>query len=166
MLIVQHLEPTRASLLSRVLGRRATIPVHAAVDGEDILRGAVYVAVPDRHLLVDGGHIALTSTRHVHFTRPSIDVMFESVAGYYATRAIGVVLTGSGTDGTRGIRAIHDAGGATVVQHVGDAAYPAMPAHAFATGCIDMMLPLHEIAPAIVRLVAGDREHPIARNRG
>jgi chemotaxis response regulator CheB len=117
-------------------------------------------------MLVNGGHITLTSTPQVRFARPSIDSTFESVAEHYAARAVGVVLTGSGSDGTRGIKAISAAGGVALVQQVDEAAYPAMPASAYATGCIDMMLPLREIAPAIVRLVTGDDAHPIARNRG
>lgn len=166
VLIVQHLEPTHASVLSRVLGRGAAIPVHAAVDGEDILCARVYVAVPDHHLLVTDGRIALTSTPRMRFARPCIDTTFESVADHYAARAVGVVLTGSGSDGSRGIRAISAAGGATIAQRPDDAAYPAMPASAYATGCVDVMLPLREIAPAIVRLVVGEDPQPVAKNRG
>jgi len=92
----------------------------------------------------------------VHFTRPSVDLLFESVAAAFKDRAIGVILTGSGLDGATGIRAIKEQGGTTIVQDPVGADHPSMPSNAYATGCIDFKLGLDDIGPAIVRLVQPD----------
>ena len=92
----------------------------------------------------------------MHYTRPSVDLLFESVAASYRDRAIGVVLTGSGVDGATGIRAIKEQGGTTIAQDPQTAEYGSMPAHARATSCVDFTLPLETIGPAVVSLVLGD----------
>jgi two-component system, chemotaxis family, protein-glutamate methylesterase/glutaminase len=155
VLIVQHLEPDRESRLPALLGRRTALPVSSAVDGTPILAGHVYVAVPGLHLVTRGDQLALVDSAPVRFSRPSIDVLFASIAASYGPRSVGVVLTGSGSDGTDGVRAIHAAGGMTIAQDAREAAHASMPAHAYATGCIDLSLPLHDIAPAIVQFVKG-----------
>ena len=151
--VVQHLDPRHKSLLADLLGRHARVAVKEAVNGERIQPGTVYIAQPDTHLLVASGHISLTSSELVHFTRPSVDLLFESVAAAYRDRAIGVILTGSGLDGATGIRAIKEQGGTTITQDPADADHPSMPANAYATGCIDFKLRLEDVGPAIVRLV-------------
>jgi len=98
-------------------------------------------------------HLSLTSSELVHFSRPSVDLLFESVAAAYRDRAIGVILTGSGLDGATGIRAIKERGGTTMVQDPSEASHPSMPSHAYATGCVDFKLPLDDIGPALARLV-------------
>jgi two-component system chemotaxis response regulator CheB len=105
------------------------------------------------HLLVANGRLELSHSKLVHFTRPSVDLLFESVAGAYGDRSIGVILTGSGVDGATGIKAIKRLGGTTIVQEPKQAAHAGMPRAACATGCVDYRLPLEEIAPAIVHLV-------------
>jgi two-component system, chemotaxis family, protein-glutamate methylesterase/glutaminase len=154
VLIVQHLDPRHKSLLAFLLGRHARVPVKQAVHDEAIAPATIYVAPPDMHLLVANGRLELSHSKLVHFTRPSIDLLFESVAGAYGERAIGVILTGSGIDGATGIQAIKRMGGTTIVQDPATAAHPGMPQAAYATGCIDYRLPLEEICPTIVELVA------------
>jgi two-component system chemotaxis response regulator CheB len=154
VLIVQHLDPRHKSLLPSLLGRRTRLPVRQAVHGEPIRSGTIYIAPPDMHLLVGGGQLELSHSQLVHFTRPSIDLLFESVAGAYGERAIGVILTGSGVDGATGVSAIKRVGGTTIVQAPEHAAHPGMPQAACATGCVDYRLPLEEIGLAIVELVA------------
>jgi two-component system, chemotaxis family, protein-glutamate methylesterase/glutaminase len=154
VLIVQHLDPHHKSVLAFLLGRRARVPVKQAIHDEVIAPATIYVAPPDMHLLVANGRLELSHSKLVHFTRPSIDLLFESVAGAYGERAIGVILTGSGVDGATGIRAIKRMGGTTIVQDPARAAHPGMPQAACATGCIDYRLPLEEVGPAIVELVA------------
>src|SRR5439155_12066886 len=100
----------------------------------------------------------------VHFTRPSVDLLFESVAAAFKERAIGVILTGSGGDGATGIRAIKEQGGTTIVQDPAAADHPGMPSNAYATGCVDFKLELDDIGPAIGRLVQPDGAE--AANRG
>jgi two-component system chemotaxis response regulator CheB len=121
----------------------------------------VYIAQPNAHLLVRDRRLVLTDTALVHFSRPSVDLLFESVADGYGDRAIGVILSGSGVDGADGIRAIKTKGGTTIVQQPTSAAHPGMPQAARATRCVDVTLPLEDIGPAIVQLVTpstGDDE--------
>jgi two-component system chemotaxis response regulator CheB len=153
VLVVQHMDPRHKSLLAGLLARRCRLPVRQAVDGEPALAGGVYIAPPDAHLIVRGGCLALTEGELVNYSRPSIDLLFESVADAYGDRAIGVILSGSGVDGADGIRAIKNKGGTTIAQDPATAAHGGMPQSARATGCIDFILPLSEIGLALVSLV-------------
>ncbi len=156
VLVVQHLDPRHKSLLADLLGRRARVTVKEADDDEPIRPGTVYIAPPDNHFLVANGHVSLTSSELVHFTRPSVDLLLESVAAAFKERAIGVILTGSGLDGATGLRAIKEQGGTTIVQDPATADHASMPSNAYATGCVDFKLGLDEIGPALVRLVQPD----------
>ena len=154
ILIVQHMDPRHKSMLAGLLGRRCKLRVKQAANDELIEFGTIYIAQPDMHLLVRGDRLILTDTKLVHFSRPSIDLLFESVADVYGDRAIGVILSGSGVDGAAGIRAIKSKGGTTLIQDPASAAHAGMPQAARATGCVDVTLPLEEIGPALVSLVA------------
>jgi two-component system, chemotaxis family, protein-glutamate methylesterase/glutaminase len=156
VLVVLHLDPRHKSLLAELVGRRSALPVKEAESAEPIRPGVVYIAPPDQHMLVANGRISLTSSELVHYTRPSVDLMLESVAAAYRHRAIGVILTGSGVDGATGIRAIKEQHGTTLIQDPAEAAHRSMPANALSTGCIDFTLPLEDIGPALVRLVLAD----------
>jgi two-component system chemotaxis response regulator CheB len=153
LLIAQHLDPRRKSVLAGLLERRCPLRVREALDGELLTSGTAYVSPPDRHLTVDHGRVALTRTLPVNFSRPSVDVLFTSVAQEYGAGAIGVILTGSGIDGARGLEAIKRGGGVTIVQDPTGAEHARMPRTALGTGCADVMLPLDAIGPAIARLV-------------
>ena len=159
VLVVQHMDPRHKSMLAGLLARRCHLRVKQAADGETVQRGTIYIAQPDMHLIVRGGRLVLTDTKQVHFSRPSIDLLFHSVADTYGDRAIAVILSGSGVDGADGIRAIHAKGGTTIVQDPASAAHAGMPQAARATNCVDFTLPLEEIGPALASLVspaAGD----------
>ena len=162
VLVVLHLDPRHESLLPTLLRRHAHLAVKAAVHGDRIEAGTVYLAPADMHLLVALDRIELSHSRLVHFTRPSVDLLFESVAGAYGPRAIGVILTGTGMDGATGIRAIKRQGGRTLVEEPDTAAHSGMPKAALDTGCVDQRLPLDRIANALVGLVGhiapGDSE--------
>ena len=147
------MDPRHKSMLAGLLSRRCPLDVRQATMGEAIRPGTVYIAQPDAHLIVRERRLALTDTAQVHFSRPSIDLLFHSVADAYGDRAIGVVLSGSGVDGADGIRSIKAKGGTTIAQHPASAAHQGMPQAARATGCIDLTLPLEEVGPAIVSLV-------------
>jgi two-component system, chemotaxis family, protein-glutamate methylesterase/glutaminase len=153
VLVVQHMDPRHKSMLAGLLARRCVLDVRQAINGEDIRPGTVYIAQPDAHLVVRDRHLVLTDTAQVHFSRPSIDLLFHSVADAYGDRAIAVVLSGSGLDGADGIRSVKAKGGTTIAQQPASAAHQGMPAAARATGCVDFTLPLEEIGPAIVSLV-------------
>lgn len=154
--VVQHLDPKHRSVLSDILSRRTALRVREAADGEALQAGHVYVAPPDRHLLVNAdGTISLTRTQLVHFVRPSADLLFESVAASYRERAIAVVLSGSGSDGDMGAQAIRKTGGTLIVQDPASAEYGGMPQAALPSA--SSVLALEEIAPALVRLAGAAR---------
>jgi two-component system, chemotaxis family, protein-glutamate methylesterase/glutaminase len=153
VLIVQHLDPRHRSLLVELLQRRCQIRIKEAANDEAIEKSVVYIAPPDRHLLLTDGKTYLTATAFVHFSRPSIDLLFESVAASMDGKTIGVILTGSGMDGAMGIKAIKEQGGTTIAQDPETAEHNPMPRSAVATGMVDFVLPLAEIAPAIITLI-------------
>jgi two-component system chemotaxis response regulator CheB len=153
ILIVMHLYPRNKSIMAELLQRSCQIRIKDAVNDEPIEKSVIYIATPDKHLLLIDGKTYLTSTALVHFNRPSIDHLFESVATSMDDKAIGVILTGGGTDGTMGMKAIKEHGGKTIAQDPETAKYPFMPRSAIATGMVDFILPIDDIAPAIVTLI-------------
>jgi len=154
LLVVQHLDPHHRSLMADILGRRTALRVKQAAEGDRFLPGTVYVAPPDRHLLVNPDDtLSLSRSELVHFVRPSADLLFESVAATSKQRAIAVVLTGTGVDGTMGVRAIKKMGGTVIVQNQQTSEFFGMPSAAIQTGCADFILPLDEIPKALLALV-------------
>jgi two-component system chemotaxis response regulator CheB len=154
LLVVQHLDPRHRSLLAEVLGRRTVCPVREAAEGDHLQAGTVLIAPPDRHLLLNSdGSLSLTQTELVHFVRPSADLTFESAAAAYKDRALAVVLTGTGSDGSLGVEAIKKMGGTVIAQDEATSEFFGMPGAALATGAVDLLLPLPEIAPALITLV-------------
>jgi two-component system, chemotaxis family, protein-glutamate methylesterase/glutaminase len=153
VLIVQHMDPRHKSMLASLLSRRSKLVVRQAISGESVQPATVHIAQPDMHLIARDRRLVLTDTKLVHFSRPSIDLLFESVADEYGDRAIAVILSGSGMDGAAGIRAIKAKGGTTIIQDPAGAAHAGMPQAARATGCVDLTLPLEEIGRAVVSLV-------------
>jgi len=154
ILVVQHLDPRHRSLMADILSRRTRLEVKQAEDGDRLVGGRVYIAPPNRHLLLNGdGTLSLTQTELVHFVRPSADLLFESVAASYKDRAIAVVLSGSGGDGSMGVKAIKKMAGTVLAQDERTSEFFGMPGAAIHSGSVDFVLPLEEIAPALVTLV-------------
>jgi two-component system, chemotaxis family, protein-glutamate methylesterase/glutaminase len=152
--IVQHIEPHHRSMLAEILGRRCALPVTQAADGQNFQPGVVHVAPPDHHLLVDpDGTLSLTHTELVHFVRPSADLLFESGAASFGRRVIGVVLTGTGSDGSLGVEAIKRRGGTVIAQDEETSEFFGMPGAAIEAGAVDFVLPLGQIAQALTSLV-------------
>jgi two-component system chemotaxis response regulator CheB len=148
VVVVQH--RARASdALAQVLQTWSAWPVSEAEDKDPVEAGRVYVAPADYHLLAEPGHFALSTDDPVLYSRPSIDVLFESVADAYGPAAMGVVLTGANRDGARGLRRIVDRGGLAVVQDPDTAEAPTMPRAAVDEVPEARVLPLHEIPAAI-----------------
>jgi two-component system, chemotaxis family, protein-glutamate methylesterase/glutaminase len=159
VVVVQHLDPRHRSLMADILGRRTPLPVREAREGDRLAPGQVFVAPPNHHLLINrNGVLSLTQTELVHFVRPSADLLFESTAASYRERAIAVVLSGSGSDGAMGVKAIKKMGGTVIIQDPKNCEFIGMPQAAWATGMVDFVLPLGEIAPALLKLVEGTVE--------
>ena len=151
--VVLHMSPTRPSALPAILARESVLPTVQATDGEPIQRGSIYVALPDRHLIVRPGHLALTAGPSENRVRPSVDVLFRSAAVAYPGRTIGVVLTGNLDDGAAGLAAIKRCGGLAVVQDPAEAHAPSMPRSALDATHVDHIAALDDIGGLIARLV-------------
>lgn len=155
IVVVQHLSPDHESILAEIMARSSALPVKQAEHNERILPGEVYIGPPDRHLLVGPRRLRLTQSAHVHFSRPSIDLLFESAAAAYGPRCLAVILSGSGRDGSAGIRAIKEAGGAVLAQDPEGADFRHMPEAAIATSCVDRVVPLPELGSTVQNLCLG-----------
>jgi two-component system chemotaxis response regulator CheB len=157
VVVVQHLDPRHRSLMADILSRRTPLRVKQAEEGDILTPAMVHIAPPNRHLLVNpDGTLSLSQSELVHFVRPSADLLFESVAASHKDRAIAVVLTGTGSDGAMGVQAIKKMGGTVIVQDEKTSQFFGMPAAAIQTGNADFILPLDEIASALITLVKGD----------
>ncbi len=146
--VVQH-RARDSEALAEVLQSASPLPVREAEDKDPVEPGHVYLAPADYHLLAEPGHLALSTDEPVLFSRPSIDVLFESVADAYGPDALGVVLTGANRDGALGLRRIVDRGGGALVQTPASAEAPVMPRAALAAVPEAQALPLAELAGAI-----------------
>lgn len=155
LVAVQHLDPRHRSLMAEILSRRTGLRVAQAGDGDRLAPGTLFIAPPDRHLLVNpDGTLSLSQSELVHFVRPSADLLFDSAAASYKDRVIAVILTGSGSDGAMGVQAVKKMGGTVIAQDEATSEFYGMPSAAVATGCVDFVLPLEEIAGALKTLVA------------
>ncbi|WP_394822657.1 chemotaxis protein CheB [Pendulispora albinea] len=150
--IVQHRRHDSDDTLAQLLQAHTAMRVREAEDKEPIREGRVYIAPADYHLLVDGRALALSTDPPVRFSRPSIDVLFESAADSFQHRLIGIVLTGSNHDGARGLSRIKQRGGLTIVQNPASAESPTMPEGALALDCVDRILELDQIGSFLAQL--------------
>ena len=156
ILVVLHLPPDRPSLLPQLFGARCRLPVREVLDKERAHPGTVYVAPPNYHLLVEtDGSLALSADPPVRFSRPSIDVLFESAAHCFRDELLGIVLTGANDDGAAGLAAIRAAGGRAWVQRPEGAHSPTMPAAAIAAAGADLILPVRDMAERLAQLRSG-----------
>jgi two-component system chemotaxis response regulator CheB len=149
--IVQHRSRAADGLLCELLQDRTRLRVAEIVDKEPVEPGRIYIAPPDYHTLIEPGFFSLSTDEPVRYSRPSIDVTLESAADSYASRAIGVVLTGANADGAEGLRRIADRGGLPVVQDPATAESPTMPRAALKRVAEARVLPLDGIAPFLAR---------------
>jgi two-component system, chemotaxis family, protein-glutamate methylesterase/glutaminase len=140
--------------LARLLSHHTRRVVSDPDDKTPLEHDHVYVAPPDYHVLVEDGHLALSTDAPVQFARPSIDVLFESVADAYAERAVGIVLTGANDDGARGLALIKRSGGVAIVQDPSTSERRTMPDAAIAATHADAVLPIEEIAAFLYGLCA------------
>lgn len=155
ILVVVHVPPDRHSLLSELLRAKCHVSVKEAEDKEPIVGGTVYFAPPDYHLLVEVERtLALSCDEPVLFSRPSIDVLFESAADAYGPALLAIILTGANHDGARGLQAVVASGGAALVQNPIGAFAPAMPDAAIQAVPGASVMSLDEIAATLQTMQA------------
>jgi two-component system, chemotaxis family, protein-glutamate methylesterase/glutaminase len=162
LILVQH-RSRESDALCKVLQTCGGHPVHEIVDKEAVERGKVYLAPADYHLLIDDGHFALSTDAPEFYSRPSIDLAFQSVADNFGARAVGLVLTGANRDGARGLRRIVERGGYALVQDPLTAEVSTMPQAALAEVPEAEVLPLQEIASRLSDLCMPPTDAKVAR---
>ncbi len=157
LIAVLHLSPDYRSMMAQVLGRFTAMQVKQVEGGDRLQPGTVYCAPPDFHVLVtEEGTLRLTHTAKVEYVRPSADALFESAAEIYGASVIAVVLSGTGRDGSDGVRAVKGAGGVVLAQDEASALHFGMPRTAAETGAVDFVLPLEEIAGKLLELTSAE----------
>jgi two-component system CheB/CheR fusion protein len=148
-ILVQHLDPTHESMMVDLLAGHTTMPVLQASDGMPIDRDHLYVIPPGAYLSVADGALRLSQPQARHGARLPFDYLLHSLAEWYGPRAICVILSGSGADGSLGLKAVKSGGGLVIVQDPEEAAYDGMPRSAIETGAVDRVLPIAKIPGAL-----------------
>ncbi len=167
VLVVIHLPPDRDSVVAELFASKCAVDVHEADDKEDLKPATVYFAPPDYHLLAEAdGRISLSSEEPVLFSRPSVDVLFETAADVYGPALIGVVLTGANPDGAAGLRAVMAAGGRGLVQSPEEAYAAAMPEAAISLNPDAEVMTLDQIAAALLDAAHTTRSAATGKMRG
>ena len=153
LLIVQHLSPASDDFSARYLDESCQVSVKEAEDAEEIQPGVVYIAPANYHLLVETDrHLSLSVDKPVHFSRPSIDVLFETASWVFKEQLVGILLTGANSDGSQGLKRIQEQGGMTVVQDPSTAISPTMPQSALDLIKVDHRLSLEKISALLRKL--------------
>jgi two-component system CheB/CheR fusion protein len=160
--VVQHLSPDFRSLMDELLARRTEIPIRRVEDGMIARPDTIYLMPPKKEMIISGGQLLLTDKDLSQALTLPIDHFFRSLAQDAGDAAIGIVLSGTGSDGSRGIRAIHDAGGLVLVQSAETAKFDGMPKSAIETGVADFILHVHEMPGTLLRCL----HHPLAEGMG
>jgi two-component system CheB/CheR fusion protein len=159
--VVQHLSPDFKSLMDELLARKTGIPIHRASDGMEVRPDAIYLIPPKKDMIIANGRLLLTDKDPRQLVTLPIDHFFRSLAHELGERAIAVVLSGTGSDGSRGVRDVHEAGGLVIVQTPDSAKFDGMPNSARQTGAVDLVLPPEEIPAALLQYI----KHPGAPAR-
>jgi len=154
-ILVQHLDPTHESLMVDLLTNHTAMAVRQATEGMRIERNHVYVIPPGRYLSVGGGTLHLSQPQARHGARLPFDFLLQSLAKERGARAICVVLSGTGTDGSLGLKIVKEKGGLVIVQDPDEAGFDGMPRSAMATGAVDLVLPVAKMPDAIVKFAHG-----------
>ena len=163
--VAMHVSPTGHSKLAEILGRISPYPTRAIVsDAEEIVEGRIYVATPDRHLLIEDGRVFASAAPRENHHRPSIDALFRSAAIAFGPRTVGVILSGTLDDGTAGLRWIKRGGGVALVQDPEEALFSGMPASAIANVSVDHVLRAEEIAAGIADAVTRGKGVAVSDN--
>ena len=157
-IIILHRKSYSDSTLAELLATKTSLPVKEVEDKEALLPRTVYLAPPDYHLLIENKKsFSLDASEKVQFSRPSIDVTFESVAAVFGKEAIGVLLSGANADGALGLQKIKASGGYTIVQDPVTAEVDYMPEQAIKLGCVTAVVPADELGSAIKKLLGSTK---------
>jgi two-component system CheB/CheR fusion protein len=149
-ILVQHLDPNHESLMADLLAGHTAMTVQQAADGDAIAPDHLYIIPPGSYLSVKAGKLHLSAPGARHGARLPVDFLLHSLADECPDRTIGVILSGTGADGALGLKALHEAGGFTIAQEPGEAEYDGMPRAAIAAGAVDLVLPIGDMAAALV----------------
>ncbi|WP_370206140.1 chemotaxis protein CheB, partial [Pararhodobacter marinus] len=149
LVVIQHLDPNHESMMAQLIDRYTSMPVTQISGGEQVEPGHVYVIPPGRNLSIRNGVLELHDFDAPRGRRRPIDDFFEILGVEHGRRAAGVILSGTGADGSRGIRAIKEHGGLAVVQEPADARYDGMPLAAEGTGLVDFVRPARDLLSVI-----------------
>jgi two-component system CheB/CheR fusion protein len=150
-ILVQHLDPSHESMMVELLAGHTSLNVCQATDGMLIAPDNLYVISPGTYLSVNHGALVVSPPTAPHGARLPFDFLLNSMAEHLGSRAIAVVLSGTGADGADGLKAVKDHGGLVIAQEPTEAGYDGMPRSAIATGLVDLVLPALQIAPAVAR---------------
>lgn len=154
VIIVQHISPQSDTYMIRHFNNYSRISVVEADEKSEIKPGFAYFAPPNYHLLIEENHtFSLSTEGRVNYSRPSIDVLFESALDAYCSRLIGIILTGANNDGSKGLKKIKDCGGLAIVQDPATAEVAAMPEAALKICRVDHILKLEEMAPFLIKML-------------
>lgn len=165
--VVVHRRADADSLLPGLLAGKTTMPVKEVEDKEAIYPNTVYVAPADYHLLVEDPHsFSLDSSEKVHYSRPSIDVTFESAAEAFGSAVVGVLLSGANADGAAGLKRIRQAGGITAVQDPATAEVGYMPQQAVKAAAAEAILPVAELAGFVAQTLKHNRRENAGGDTG
>ncbi|MEW6753786.1 MAG: chemotaxis protein CheB [Candidatus Latescibacterota bacterium] len=163
--VVQHLEPAHESQMAEILGRYTRLQVTQAAEGALVQADCVYTIPAGKSLSIDAGRLRLCEPLERHGMRMAIDVFLRSLAEDQREKAVGIILSGSGTDGTHGVRAVRSAGGTCMAQDPRTAQFDAMPRSAISTGLVDCVLPAGQMPQALLAYVRHSRAS-LARSAG
>src|SRR5687768_5209838 len=139
--VVQHLSPDFRSLMDELLARHTKVPIHRVENGMTVESNAIYLIPPRKEMIISGGKLLLTDKDPAQGLTLPIDTFFRSLAQDLGPMSVAIVLSGTGSDGSRGVRAIHEAGGLVIVQSEITAKFDGMPRSAIETGVADFVLP-------------------------
>jgi two-component system CheB/CheR fusion protein len=168
--LIPHLEPTHASMMVDLLGLHTAMTVLQITDGMTIERDRVYVIPPQAYLSIRDGQLRLSRPEAPHGARLPFDFFLHSLADQYGERAVAVILSGTGADGSVGLKAVSDKGGLVIAQDPEEASYDGMPRNAVATGAVNLILPVAQIPEALIRyahhpyVTAGSRATTVDEN--
>ena len=161
-IVVQHLSPDFKSVMDELLARKTRIPIHRVEDGMELRPDAIFLIPPKKDMITSNGRLLLTDKDPRQLVTLPIDHLFRSLASDCADRAIGIILSGTGSDGSRGIQDIHDAGGLVIAQTPDSSKFDGMPKSAVQTGACDLILTPDEMPQALMRYI----KHPCSTESG